>query len=308
MIEEQYKEFQPLPDAPIEAISGAALAVEPEEAYVRGSGRPQLHFSGLDKLWGCGEAFRRVYIERERPDGNIAMLVGTAVDFAVSANLESKMNDKALLDSAEVMQIARDKFEVEIRHRQIAYTKEQRLAGVDKVIAEAIDKTVRLTKLHCKELAPTINPTHVQRLFSITIAGFDFDLVGAIDIQEGSTRIRDTKAKAKSPSASEVDSTFQLTTYDLAVWVLDHVKLKEVTLDCLIDNKVPVAKVYRSTRDFDDYQALLNRIENAAHVIKTGAFMPARPTDWVCSRSFCAFFDTCRYVNHRKAVVIEAGE
>lgn len=282
-------------------------SVEPDLPYAP-PGRAQLHHSGLDRLQSCGEAFFRIYILGEKQDANVAMMVGTAVDKSVARNMETKIGTGKLLTIDQVESIARDSFEIEWKLRDVVLSREERLAGEDKVKGEGIDKSVRLARLHHRELAPTINPTHVQRKWALSIPGFQFDLVGEIDIQEGAKRIRDTKAKGKSPAESEVHYSDQLTEYHLAVKVLDGVDVEEVTLDCVIDNKVPVAKVYRSTRDADDHRVFLNRVERAAEIIEKGAYTPAQPTDWRCSAKWCGFFNTCKFAKRPKFFVVDKGE
>lgn len=269
--------------------------------------RPQLHFSGLDKLWGCGEQYRFVYVERMRLPANPAILVGSSVDRAVTANLEAKMLTGKLLSIEEVKSIARDSVEIEWK-RGVALTADEKAQGEAAVKAEATDKAIRLAALHARDVAPGINPTHVQRQWAIEIPGFPFDLVGAIDVQEGAERIRDTKTSGKTPAAGIADMSMQLTAYALAIKVLDGQAPKEVVLDYLIDNKTPKAATYRSTRTLEDFQPFMARVENAAQVIQSGSFTPAQPTDWRCNAKWCGFHSVCRYANKPKSTVIETGE
>ncbi len=295
-----------LPESEFEFV-GIDLATEPKGPYKTKGRRPQLHFSGLDTLWGCGEKFRRIYIMHERPDANISMMVGTAIDKAISANMESKMLYGKLLERADVDAIARDGFLAEWTLKTPVLTREEWLAGEAAVKGEAIDKTVRLSRLHYDVLAPKIEPTHVQRKWSIEIPGFPFDLVGAIDLQDVVGPI-DDKTSKKSPVGNIADISLQMTTYALAILVLDGKIPEQVRLDYLIDNKTPIVKTYTSTRDLDDFRVLMNRVENAAEVIEKGCYTPANPTDWRCSTKWCGFAATCKYFQRPKSVVIDAGE
>ena len=98
------------------------------------------------------------------------------------------------------------------------------------------------------------------------------------------------------------DMSEQLSIYALAIRTLDGAAPKTVALDYLIDNKVPVAKSYTSTRNDDDFRVVLARIENAAEVIEKGAYTPARPTDWQCSLKWCGFFRSCRFAKQPKTM------
>lgn len=269
--------------------------------------RPQLHFSGLDKLWGCGEQFRRIYIEKERPDANAAILAGIAVDRSVTANLENKILTGSLLPVEQIKDKARDVVESEWKLRTIVMTADEKAAGESATRGAVTDKAIRLAALHAREIAPKINPIHVARKWSIEIPGFPFDLVGEIDVQEKEGP-RDTKTTAKSPVANIADLSDQLTMYALAIKVLDGVVPERVSLDFLIDNKTPVAKTFSSVRDNGDFGVLMARVENAAEAIQKGVFVPAQPTDWRCSMKWCGFASTCRYFKKPKSSVIEQGE
>lgn len=270
--------------------------------------RPQLHISALDTLWGCGERFYRIYICKERSDASVAMIVGLAVDKAVNDNMEYKIDTGELLDVEQIRAIAADTFEIEWGLKTIVYRHHEYVRGEAIVKAEAKEKAIRLSVLHHEALAPGIWPTHVQRSWAVEIPGMPFDLVGTIDIQEGRKRIRDTKSTEQSPNGNIADVSDQLTAYDLAIKVIDGFRVNEVVLDYLINNKVAVAKTLRSTRNDDDSRIFMNRVENAAEVIGKGAFTPARPADWICSRDFCGFADSCRYFKKPKSIVIQTGE
>jgi hypothetical protein len=267
-------------------------------------GRPQLHFSGLDKLWECGEKFRRIYLELDSLPKGTYVAVGSGVDTAVNRNLEQYILDQTLLSLEEIEDIARSAADFELRNNDIVYDADEKELGAEKANAEAIEKAARLAVLHAKDVAPHLRPTAVQRKWSLEIPGIPFDLVGTIDVQEGSQSIRDTKTSGKSPSEGIADRSEQLSIYALAVRTLDGRVPDLVALDYLIDNKKPVAKTYTSTRDDDDFQVVLARVENAADVIQKGAFTPARPTDWQCSLKWCGFFRSCKYAKRPKSAAI----
>lgn len=263
--------------------------------------RPQLHFSGLDKLWTCGEAFRRIYLTGERMPKGTYVAVGSGVDRAVTRNLEQKILGGNLLDIAEVKDLARDAATWELENHDITLDRDERVIGKKQAYADAVDKAVRLAALHAKDVAPKLHPTHVQRPWTIEIPGIKFDLVGTIDVQEGPISIRDTKTSGKSPSAGIADMSLQLSMYALAIKTLDGDTPATVALDYLIDNKTPVAKTYVSDRNDDDFRVLLARVENAAEIIEKQAFTPAQPSDWRCSADWCGFHSNCKYAQQPKS-------
>lgn len=231
--------------------------------------------------------------------------VGRAVDTAVNQNLEHRILTGDLLLIDEIEDIARTAAEFEWKNSDIVLSAEEKKARVEATKAATIAKAIRLAQLHATEIAPKLLPTHVQRKWSLEITGLPFDVVGTIDVQEGAIAIRDTKTSGKSPAANIAEMSDQLSMYFLAIQVIDGVAPQFVALDYLIDNKVPVARTYTSTRDASDMQAMIARLENAAEIIQKGAFTPARPTDWVCSQKWCGFFSSCKFAKRPKTVFME---
>jgi hypothetical protein len=264
--------------------------------------KPQLHVSGLEMLSKCGEQFRRVYIERERIPPGVALIVGTATHKSVARNLESKIKTDALLSIEEVKNTARDSLCQEWESG-IKLDEEEMKAGIKQVKADAIDKAVRLSALHATKAAPALYPTHVERSWKIELPGYPLDLVGTLDIQEGGASVRDTKTSGKTPAKTIADESLQLTAYALATKVIDGKAVESVKLDYLVDNATPEYKPFASTRDDDDFRNLLLRIERATVAIEKGVFIPARETDWWCSKKWCGFHSSCPFAKQPKQFI-----
>ncbi len=253
--------------------------------------KPQLHTTSINMQ--CGEAFRRRYIENEIIPPGVAALVGTATDKAVTRNLQNKLDTKSLLSLEEVSDTARDGLN-QAWEQGVKLDPEEMVAGIKKVKGDATDKAVRLSCLHAKVKAPSINPTRLQRKWLLEMPGYPMDLVGAIDIQEANT-IRDTKTTGKTPSDDIADKSLQLTAYSLAVTKIDGIAPEKVMLDYLIDNKTPVAKTFESVRGPEDYQKFLNRVEAIIIAIEKGIFLPVSPDHWICNSKWCGYASSCKF-------------
>jgi hypothetical protein len=265
--------------------------------------KPQLHVSGLEMLSKCGEQYRRVYVEHERAIPGVAMLVGTSTHKSVTKNLGNKIRDGVLLPLEEIKDAARDAL-VNEWQGGVKLDDDEMKEGIAKVKAAAIDKAVRLSALHAVKTAPEIRPTHVERHWVVELPGYPVDLAGAMDIQEGSLSVRDTKTAAKTPSKTIADESLQLTAYALAAKVIDGKCVERVQLDYLIDKAEPEAKAFASTRDDDDFKTLLLRIERAVIATEKGVFIPARETDWWCSPKYCGFHGSCPFVRQPKQFAV----
>lgn len=261
----------------------------------------QLHVSGLNKLSACGEAFRRQYIEKEKSPPSIPMIVGIATHATVKQNLTKKKDTGNLMLMEEVLDVARDELGREWDKDGVLETDEDVVVyGEKKAKAMAVDKAVRLSGLHRHIVAPQVqNPTHLEREWVLDIEGFQFELAGAIDVQElvdqVKLHVRDTKTSGKSPSADVADKSLQLSMYAMALWKFEGKLPESLTLDYLIDNKMPIVKSFSTKRVIADFQPLMRRVEAATAQIESGIFQPANPDHWLCSAKYCHFWSTCKY-------------
>jgi len=253
--------------------------------------RPQIHVTALNMLSFCGEQFRRRYVCGEKVPPGVAMLIGSATDKAVTADLRSKIERKKLLKKGEVESLARDSL-VAGWNGGVSLDDEQKSVGVAATKGLAIDAAVRLARLHHKVLAPKIQPKAVQRSFALDIEGCGYQLVGTMDVEDDKG-IRDTKTKSRTPARDEADRSIQLTGYALALKAIDGKMPERVTLDFLVDGKEPSAIVQESTRTNEQVEAFLRRLEKAIEAITKGVFLPASPTDFRCSPRWCGYWSSC---------------
>ena len=281
--------------------------------------KPKLHWSQISMLCRCGQQFNFRYIQGIVKPPAIALIVGSATHVSIEKNLRNKMEKKVLLPDEEVRQAAAD--DVNRRWQEegadLSSLDEDEVGKGEKTIrGEAVDMAVSLSSLHGRELAPSIEPIHLERKWDVAIDGFPCDLQGTIDVQERVdwlpaqlpdqliapiTRIRDTKTRKASPPEGTADKDEQLTMYALAAKVLDG-HIPELAMDFLVKTKTPKAKTQATHRDQADFEPLLARIAAASRCIETGVFIPCAPDHWVCARRWCGYFDMCPMVRGRKVI------
>lgn len=257
--------------------------------------KPHLSVSQISMLERCGLQWLYRYREGIIAPPGVALVKGKGVHKSVETNLEHVIEtDGDMIPREYAQTVAADHVRREFQEQEIALTEEEKAAGVKRVMGEAIDDAVRLATLHYDEVAPRIEPVHVERKWTLELTGSPYDLVGVIDVQESSI-IRDTKTKSKSPTKTEADTSLQLTAYSLAAETLDGKRPEVVQLDALVSTKEPKYVALRSTRNEHDYGRLYRRIEHAVRVIEKEAFMPASEDSWVCSPDFCGYWDRCPF-------------
>jgi hypothetical protein len=265
----------------------------------------RLSISQLETLSKCGEQYRRRYILHQRTPSGISMIVGGVVDKAVTKNLEAKMTTGQLLGRDELREFVMREYAAKIAEESeegkegIGFTEKELLEGKDESIQEGKEKAVRLTLLHADVVAPKLNPLYLQRHLSVELPGYPFDIGGILDIQEVDS-VRDTKAKSKTPSKDAAETDDQLTVYAFLVLMNDGMIPPKLILDCLIDTKIPKYVPFETTRVEEDFNALFERTSVACQAIESGIFMPARESDWWCSKDYCGFWQTCKYVKRSR--------
>lgn len=266
--------------------------------------------SRMNMLSRCGEQYRYRYIEGRRSRPGVSLLVGTAVDRAVTSNLRSKIDAGELLEVEEVDSIARDALEFEWNRSEIQLHDEEVAAGVAVTKGAAVDKSVRLAHLHAATLAPAINPTHVDRGFVLEIEEFGVEVRGWIDIQEGTGSVRDTKTTGKTPSADIADKSAQLDLYALAATFLDEARrIPEVALDYLIDLKKGArATSYASVRNEETNGRALARIERFVLSVASETYLPTNPDSWWCAAKWCGYYDICKFAARPVTVAVPPAQ
>jgi hypothetical protein len=271
---------------------------QPDGTYrVEKTEKPQLHVSALGMK--CMEAFRRRYIMGEKIPPGVRMIVGTGTHRGVDADMKHKIETGELLPLDAVTDATRDGLNAAWEREGVTLEPEELARGMKLIRGEAVDKAVRLARLHATETAPAINPTHAERPWSLEIKGYPFDLVGRIDIQEADG-IRDTKTSGKTPGADCAEKSLQLKAYALAVSRIDGRIPARVTLDYLIDAAAPKAKSFSHQPDAEDFRVVLARVQIIAAAMQAGIFVPVEPDHWCCSAKWCGYFESCRYARRPK--------
>jgi hypothetical protein len=283
--------------------------------------RWQLHPTSIGVFNTCGEKYRRRYLDRDRPRGRgEALIVGTALDVAVAADLLEKIRTGNLLPEADVLDIARDSVNDAFMH-------DVDLPPTDRLMARRkIQERVRsLVEYAHRKFCPPIFPKAIQRPFSIRLdsflrrrglRGMKVDMVGTLDIEayiydfSSATEpagevIHDLKSSKRSPPANAADSMhwLQMAFYALGKEHEDQKLPAWVQIDTLVTLKRGVEhKTSRGMRDNFDFAALFNRVELMARSLRSGIFPAASRSHWACSKEWCEYFESCPYVKNAKVI------
>lgn len=134
----------------------------------------------------------------------------------------------------------------------------------------------------------------IEETFSFNVEGIDIPIIGAIDLIEtdGNTIIlTDFKTSGKAYSSDDIDNSFQLTVYNMAMKA-NGFKDKDIILrfDVLVKTKIPKFEQHYTVRDESQEKKALKTIQMAWEGIGKGVFIP-NAEKWKCSG--CSYKSHC---------------
>lgn len=252
--------------------------------------------SGLRLLHMCGEAFRRKYVEKAPMTSGLAAAVGTAVHKAAEMDLVAKRDEGELLADEVIFDSAADAFENAIGDARTELHGDE----ADKtILGKAKDQAIGLAGVHHSQLAPMVAPKLIEHKFEIEFDGFPLTLVGYADLVETDNTIRDLKTRGKKPRPDDATDDIGLAWYAMSLDASGIGAAPSLALDVLVKTKVPKLETVWAASP-TNHQPLLARIERAAMVIQSGAYLPAPTDHWKCSEKFCDFYDDCPFGRARR--------
>ncbi len=262
----------------------------------------ELHWSHLSMYWRCPRQFFYRYIEGEKRPPGIALLVGSGTHESIDINLSHKKETGEPAEKERVKAAARDTVRQSFDSGEYQLTEEELEEGdAQHWQDQCVDQAVNLSEFHYDEVAPKIEPTSVERYWTVDLDGYPFYLAGTIDCEIGSD-IWDWKTKSRSPGQSGADNSGQLTLYALARHAAG-LPVDKQYLGCLMKYKRgPDFKMFETSRSLHDMKTFLRRIVSVYQNIEAGSFPPCDPGDWMCSPEYCGYYHECPYGDGRKTV------
>ena len=256
--------------------------------------------SQLSMLFRCGEQYRRRYIEGEVIPPGFAAHRGTGVHAAADENNTQKIETHEDLPVDDLKDIAAEGFELRYKTDGVMLTPEERSRGMKIVKGEYKDQTVMLAELWGNEVAPTIQPILSEAKLTIELPDAPRDLLGILDTVTDDGTIIDLKTAGRKWPKNRANSELQFTFYGLAYRAVYKKDPRQIRADVLVAKSQPEYQPIITTRNQDDYKVLINRINTFLKIIETGAFTPASPGTWWCSKKWCGYAETCPYYSGRE--------
>lgn len=228
----------------------------------------------------------------------IAARRGSGVHKAAAVNHLQKIQSKVDCELDVMQDAARDEYMRLVKDEGV-FIPEAQTTEKNKLLAAGLDAAVRLTELYANTLAPQIQPVMAEERLTVDV-GLSVPIAGTVDVLTEDDWLPDLKTADKSKSASEADTSLQLTMY--AGLVAQKIKRwpKKVSLEVLVNTKEPKLQSLQAQRGPDDWKNLLVRLELILKQIELGLFPPCDPGAWICTPTWCGYYQICRYSMKRR--------
>ena len=226
----------------------------------------------------CPAQWRYRHIDHLPDPKTGALLEGSCVHDAITANLRQKISSKKDLAPGAVKELYAKAWET-LEPETVFHPTEQP--------AEIKAQGERLTLKYLAESCDTIQPAAVERKVHGTIGGVE--VRGYIDILDVTGRVIDLKTAARKPSEVSPDHRFQIATYRALCPDVSG----EARVDTLVKTKTPQLVETPYTVKGCDLVEIERMYPMVQRAIRAGMFMPNR-AGTMCSRKYCSFWRACQ--------------
>lgn len=245
--------------------------------------RNYLSYSRMNMYLRCPKQFEFRYMEglTYRPSGALAL--GGAWHQALEINFSQKKESHQDIKVSEMKEIFSDRFDSKVKDEDVNFE--------DDKPSDIKEKGLEITEVHHREMAPKIQPVHVEMPFTIPLTE-DNDLHGFIDVIDDGETILENKSAKVTPSDQSMVNDMQLTIYSKAYRKIFGKEEKGIRKDIAVKTKTPKMVSKTTQRGENDFDILLQIAHGVEAAIKVGAFAP-NPNGWHCSPKYCGFWDRC---------------
>lgn len=249
-----------------------------------------LSYSSVRLLRECPERWRRRYLLREYEPPSGAMIAGSAAGAAEAHNFQQKIATGVDLPEADVLDLYAAEWHATVGEQEVNWRGEK-----PDVLRDS--GSLALASYH-RTIAPAVEPTAVERQFTVRFGGCDWDFTGYLDLEESDGTVGDLKVKARRMSQADADADWQPAAYLLARRA-EQQPASAFRFHVMVRCAKPSADVIETSRSDGQLDAFVQRVMSAAaeiqwrceHDVWDGA--PAGA--WWCAERWCGYWDRCQW-------------
>lgn len=253
-------------------------------------GKMKLSYSQYSCYSLCGEQYRRKYVAKEYSPMTVPIIKGRSVHKVAEKNYGQKITTYRDMKDTDMIMYGVEMFRVE-QKAGVELTKEEKGIGKAKVFNSAEQEVIGCTSKYSKAISPRVQPVAVEQYYKIPIAE-EIEMVVVIDTITLDGGIRDLKVSKRRYSDKEMQLILYSEVYRRKYGMLP----KHTAIDKLhTKNGLYLYEEITGAVTLEDVNVVIRRMNMMIKGIKAEVFMPASPSDWICSPKWCAFFYDCKY-------------
>ena len=259
--------------------------------------------SQFNMFFGCGQQYAFRYEEGIIIPPSVAALSGLSVHGAAQYNFDQKIESGVDEPLSVLQDVAAETYEKKSEDGFFVADDDKSAAEI--IYNEGKDEAVKLVQPLRNDFAPTFQPKFVEQKFEIEVDGLPpilgfVDLYGN-DVETGKPKLIDIKTSKTKWSQAKADAEIQPTLYQTMVRSHGWDVPSEFNFEVLVKTKEPRHETVTTTRNEDDFWALIKRFRVMEEQIQAGNFLPAEPGHWRCSPKWCGYYWMCPYIpDHKK--------
>ncbi len=252
--------------------------------------QPHLSASSIQNYIECGLQYKFGKIDKIQSEyTSDAMLFGSCIHKALE-KLHIAKKDNRELPVERLLELWESEWQKEVKkHPDIRYKEGE---SFDTLLHQGRKLLTTYFKQRPKDSFKVIS---TEKPFAFNLEGVPIPIIGVTDLIEedsaGNIIITDFKTASKAYSSDDIDKSFQLTVYYMAVRK-NGLANREILLkfDCLVKTKTPKFQQYYTMRTPEDENRAARKIQQVWQGIEKGVFIP-NDTSWKCG--YCMYKDHC---------------
>ena len=261
-----------------------------------------ISYSHMDRFFGCGERFRRTYLEKDNSRPGVALPIGSIAHRMRAWYLENFVLGDRELDSRvgeELADLTDDLIREMITEPELHLTRAQLDAGVNATKIHAANLTRSIVKADAQNLWSKIgNAVSAERKIKLRVDGWPYPWSAILDseheTEQGAQEIVDLKTAKNKPARDSVRS-LQLTMYQF-MRALEGKPTDILTHHHITKHKKPEVYITRTEgRTEEEIEPLIARAELYCERLEHEIYNPAPEGSWMCSPDWCWWFNECKY-------------
>lgn len=256
-----------------------------------GSKPPYISASQIGQFLFCPLAYKYIYIDKVPTErGSIYTAYGSAIHSALEFNYRQKITSRIDLPTDDVIAHFVESFEKE--KQALNGNPGAMVYGSGDPWPGFVLTGENVIAAYMAQVAPTIQPLHVELEFELTLKNYPITLKGFIDLIDENHVIRDYKTVGKTGfkewTQAKADDSIQLTLYAAAFRKLFNREEGGIQIDLIPRDHKPVFKSVKTGRSQEQVRRVLEMATTIDKMIDLGIWVPN-----LNSCGECPFRATC---------------